>query len=145
LEVCRAARNCLSAPPHIILVTARDDVTDKIRGLESGADDYITKPFANEEFRARLRVGARIVELRSKLQKRIAELEDARQHIRVLQGLLPICMHCHRIRQDDGIWQQLEAYVRDHSEADFSHGICPECRDHYYGDRLKRHRDKGQA
>jgi len=48
-------------------------------------------------------------------------------HVRRLQGLLPVCSQCRRVHNDHGDWQQLEAYVRDHSEAEFSHGICPEC------------------
>ena len=62
-------------------------------------------------------------------------------HLKQLQGLLPVCSHCHRIRDDQGTWRQVEAYVRDHSEAEFSHGICPECLvEHYpmYADLVKR-------
>jgi hypothetical protein len=62
-------------------------------------------------------------------------------HLKQLHGLLPVCSHCRRVRDDHGGWRQLEAYVRDHSEAEFSHGICPEClREHYpqYADILER-------
>jgi len=52
--------------------------------------------------------------------------------VKVLGGLLPICMSCKKIRDDQGYWKQLEGYIRDHSEAEFSHGLCPEClRKHY--------------
>lgn len=54
-------------------------------------------------------------------------LEEARSEIRILQGIIPICASCKNVRTDEGTWEQVEAYVRDHSEAEFSHGICPEC------------------
>lgn len=54
------------------------------------------------------------------------------RRVKHLEGLLPVCSHCHRVRDDQGQWRQIEAYVRDNSDADFSHGICPEClRRHY--------------
>lgn len=55
------------------------------------------------------------------------ELQDALSKVKLLGGLLPICASCKKIRDDKGYWQQIEAYIRDHSEAEFSHGICPEC------------------
>jgi hypothetical protein len=57
----------------------------------------------------------------------IAQLQETLAQVRTLKGLVPICAHCHRIRDDQGFWNQLEAYLRDHSEAQFSHGICPAC------------------
>lgn len=57
----------------------------------------------------------------------ITELEAARERVKILQGLLPICAHCKKIRNDEGAWIQLEAYISEQSEADFTHGICPEC------------------
>lgn len=60
-------------------------------------------------------------------EKLILEIQDALAKIRTLKGMLPICASCKRIRDDAGYWNQIEAYVRDHSEAEFSHGICPDC------------------
>ncbi len=57
----------------------------------------------------------------------LTELESMREQVKVLQGLIPICAHCKKIRNDQGFWTQLEAYLAEHSEADFTHGICPEC------------------
>jgi hypothetical protein len=61
------------------------------------------------------------------LQKRNAELDRALNEVKTLSGLLPICAHCKKIRDDGGYWNQIEKYIKDHSEADFSHSICPEC------------------
>jgi hypothetical protein len=67
------------------------------------------------------------------VQKELLMLyKEAQTKVNVLSGLLPICMHCKRIRGDEGSWTQVESYVKAHSEADFSHGICPECRQQLY-------------
>lgn len=61
-------------------------------------------------------------------QRELAEkLQDALSKIKTLSGMLPICASCKRIRDDQGSWSQLEVYIRDHSAAEFSHGLCPEC------------------
>lgn len=133
IELCRRVRaSALGELCYIILLTARDAKADIVVGLDAGANDYITKPFDGEELQARVAVGSRVVELQDALVERLRELEEAVQHIRTLQGILPICMHCHRIRDDRASWQQLEHYVQTHSEARFSHGLCPECLAKYY-------------
>lgn len=65
-------------------------------------------------------------------ERLIAELQDALANIKVLRGLLPICSHCKKIRDEEGDWQMVEVYVHEHSNADFSHGICPECLNRLY-------------
>ena len=62
--------------------------------------------------------------------------QAAEKEVKMLQGILPICSHCKKIRKDDGLWIQVESYVRDHSEVNFSHGICPDCMDKHYGEYL---------
>jgi len=128
IELCRLARaNEATRNNHLVLLTARDAKEDVISGLNSGADDYITKPFDVEELRARIKVGQRIVELQNSLATRVTELEAALTQVKKLQGLLPICLYCKKIRNDKNYWQQVESYIMDHSGARFSHGICPEC------------------
>jgi PAS domain S-box-containing protein len=65
-------------------------------------------------------------------ERLIAQLQESLANVKMLSGLLPICSSCKRIRDDKGYWNQLEAYIRDRSDADFTHGICPECRDELY-------------
>ena len=128
IEICREIRKSPQTRPiYLILLTARRGQEDKIHGLQSGADDYITKPFNREELRARVQVGIRVLELQGALAQRVRELEDALSRVKTLQGLLPICSYCKKIRDDRNYWQQVEGYISDHSEAQFSHGICPEC------------------
>jgi sigma-B regulation protein RsbU (phosphoserine phosphatase) len=127
-ELCRKVRQLSPLRPiYIILLTVRRDMADVIAGLEAGANDYVRKPFDREELRARVRVGERVVRLEATLFKRIRELQDAMAHIKRLQGILPICTYCHRIRTDKQSWERLEEYISQHSDAEFSHGICPEC------------------
>ena len=68
----------------------------------------------------------------AELTERLGELEAALAHVTRLQGIIPICAHCHSVRRDPENWQQLEAYVSEHSEARFSHGICPACLERHF-------------
>lgn len=115
------------ASMYLILLTSNHEKKDVIVGLESGADDYITKPFSWGELRARLRIGSRTVSLQQALAARVNELQEALSKVRTLSGLLPICAYCKRIRDDHDYWRQIEQYLAEHSEAQFSHGICPQC------------------
>lgn len=135
LELCRRARELDSSNPrYIVLVTAMGLESDIVAGLEAGADDYITKPFHAEKLHARLAVGLRILELQQRLSRRIDELTKALEQIKILHGIIPICMHCHKVRRDDDSWQQLEHYIHEHSQASFSHGVCLDCRAAHYPD-----------
>jgi PAS domain S-box-containing protein len=67
----------------------------------------------------------------------ILQLQKALMEVKTLNGLLPICSSCKKIRNDEGYWEQLEVYIRDHSEAEFSHGICPDCARELYPDYFK--------
>jgi hypothetical protein len=67
----------------------------------------------------------------------VKELKETLTKAKTLRGLIPICASCKKVRNDEGYWQQVEVYVRDHSEADFSHGICPDCASKLYPDYTK--------
>lgn len=128
IDVCRQLRTrAVATPPYLLLVTANASKDQVAAGLEAGADDYLTKPFDPRELHARLQVGCRIVELQTKLAERVRELEMALSQVKQLQGLLPICCYCKKIRDDSNYWQQVEAYLSKHANAKFSHGICPDC------------------
>jgi DNA-binding response OmpR family regulator len=128
--ICQALREMPAlSSMYVILLTSNKEQKDVVAGLESGADDYIVKPFDWNELRARLRIGTRIVGLQQTLADRVSELQVALTNVRTLSGLLPICAYCKRVRDDKDYWQQIEQYVGDHSQAEFSHGICPECLD----------------
>ena len=128
VEVCRKVRELKSDDPaYLILLTSRNDKKDIVNGLKAGDNDYIVKLYDVEELHVRISVGRKVVELQSLLAGRIAELRDALAQIKTLHGILPICMYCKKIRDDKQYWQQVEQYVTNHSEAEFSHSICPDC------------------
>ena len=98
---------------YIILLTVLTGKGSNLEAMTAGADDFLTKPHDPELLAARLRVAERILGLQDEVNR--------------LQGLLPICQYCKKIRDDGNQWTQIEAYISKHTEADFSHGICPEC------------------
>ncbi len=134
LEVCRELRTLKQEhPPYVILLTARGRTEDIVAGLNAGASDFLTKPTNHMELRARIDVGVRFLKLQSQLVARVRELEHAIGNIQLLEGLLPICCYCKKIRDDQNYWQQVEDYLVQHANAQLSHGVCPAC----YEDVLK--------
>ncbi|MFC1488737.1 response regulator [Thermodesulfobacteriota bacterium] len=176
-ELCRqikASEELRGIP--ILMLTQLSEPEDIIRGLESGADNFITKPYNDKFLVMRIQhifmnmslrkesssqIGMEVyfsgkkylinsdrlqildllistyeeaLQKSQQLEKLNKELMEAIETIKTLQGILPICAHCKKIRDDKGYWNQIEAYIRDHSEAEFSHGICPECTDKFYPD-----------
>jgi sigma-B regulation protein RsbU (phosphoserine phosphatase) len=128
IDLCRRARLLPSFPPlYVVMVTSASETSDITAGLDAGADDYVVKPFQAAELKARAQVGMRMVALQESMARRLADLEQALANVKQLRGLLPMCAYCKKIRVDDSYWQQLEGYLSDHSDAEFSHGICPEC------------------
>ena len=116
-----------ASPPYVILLTAKSEKKDIVTALEAGADDYLTKPFDAGELRARVRAGERIIELQRNLAERVRSLEEALASVQQLQGMLPICSYCKKVRDDTHYWQTVENYISAHSHVQFSHGICPPC------------------
>lgn len=125
-EVCRklkAKEKTKDIP--VIFVTAISEAMDAAKGFEVGAVDYVTKPFNPLTVKAR-------VQTHLSLSSTLKDLKEALVDIKTLTGLLPICSHCKKIRDDKGYWSQIESYIHEHSDAEFSHSICPECADKYY-------------
>ena len=128
VQICRLVRSeCPAEQIYVLLLTSKEARADLVAALEAGADDYLTKPFDPDELRARIQVGVRILTLQQRLTARVAELQESLARVKQLQGLVPICSYCKRIRNDQNYWQQLEHYVSEHTDATFSHGICPKC------------------
>jgi DNA-binding response OmpR family regulator len=131
VTLCREIRATPDlAATYVVLLTARDTRDEMVAGLDGGADEYIIKPFDWAVLRARVNTGARIATLQQNLAQRVRELQSALDMVNKLSGLLPICSYCKRIRKEENRWQQLETYLSEHSEAEFSHGVCPDCYEH---------------
>jgi phosphoserine phosphatase RsbU/P len=128
LELCRRIRqDPATVHTHVVLLTSRDTGADRVAGLDAGADDYLVKPFDREELRARVQVGARVVGIQRQLAEQVTLLQQALDRVKQIEGLLSMCSYCKRIRSDEHSWEQMETYISEHSNAIFSHGICPAC------------------
>ncbi len=126
----------------ILFMTALTDVDSKLQGFAIGGVDYVTKPFETSEVLARVHTHLTIRRLHQRLALQNAELQATNmqlqeltttlrttlEEVKTLRGLIPICAWCKQIRDVQGLWHELEAYLRGHTEADFTHGLCPACR-----------------
>ncbi|HVH08711.1 MAG TPA: response regulator, partial [Gemmatimonadales bacterium] len=125
LELCRRVRQeRADGYTYFVLLTGRTGKESYLAAMKAGVDDFVTKPLDPEELEARLQVAERILGLRRKLQQ--------------LEGLLPICSYCKRIRDDKENWNSLEGYIEKRSDAQFSHGICPDCHTKHVQPQLER-------
>ena len=114
LELCRRIRSIeTSRYCYVILLTALQGKSHYLEAMRAGADDFVSKPYDPDELRARLLVAERIV-----------NLQDRVKH---LEGILPTCMYCKKIRDEANKWVHIEQYITQRTEASFSHGVCPEC------------------
>ncbi len=144
-EVARRLRGLEESRPssdscYVILLTAKETTADIVEGFSAGVDDYVTKPFNKDELRSRVTVGARMLDLRKRLADRVRELEIALATVETLQGLLPMCSYCKKIRDDTDYWTDVESYIERYSGAEFSHGVCPDCYDTHLKPKLEEMR-----
>lgn len=132
-EVCRRLKQDLKLKDiPVIFITALDRPEYESQGLKLGAADYITKPFNPDLVQLRIRNHIEFKRQRDLLKARTLELEGALAKIKILSGIIPICSSCKKIRDDAGYWQQVEEYISQHSDAEFSHGICNDCLKNLY-------------
>ena len=133
IEICRQLRRePRPSYVYLLLVTTKTRTEDIIHGLEAGADDYLTKPYDPQELRCRVKSGERLLRLEEALAGKVSELQEALSQVKQLQGLLPICMFCKKIRDDSDTWHRLETYIERNSGALFSHSLCDDCRREHY-------------
>ncbi|MFW6155382.1 MAG: response regulator [Planctomycetota bacterium] len=122
------AVHAASPATPIVVLTASDDETLGREAVRRGAQDFLIKGQADDRLVARaIRYAIERREILEERDRLIDELQAALERVKRLSGLLPICSNCKKVRDDRGYWNQIEAYIRDHSEAEFSHGLCPEC------------------
>ncbi len=127
-ETCRrlkADRNSANIP--VIFITALDEMKDKLKGFQVGGADFITKPFQAEEVLARVKAHLTIQKLYKDLAAKNQKLEQALEEVKELQGIVPICSMCKKIRNDSGYWQRVETFVSERMGTKFSHSYCPTC------------------
>lgn len=167
MEVCRRLKaNPVSRDIPVVFISAFGQSAERVAGLQEGAVDFITKPFQREELVARIQTHLELRRLRVRLEQQAAQLRhaneqleaelaerkraeqelqqknvklaDALSKVKLLSGMLPICSGCKKIRDDQGYWSQVEGYIQKHSEATFTHGMCPDCIKKLYPDVKRR-------
>jgi PleD family two-component response regulator len=134
-EVCRklkADEKVRHIP--IIFISALNELEDKVKAFSEGGVDYITKPFQTEEVLARVNTHISLHSCQRRLEENNVELQEALGEVKQLRGFLPICSSCKSIRDDQGYWKSIETYISNHSEATFTHSICPDCINKFYPD-----------
>ncbi|MEW6219160.1 MAG: response regulator [Thermodesulfobacteriota bacterium] len=122
----------------IIVMTGADDLELALRAVQQGAQDYLVKGKISPS------VLVRAIRYAIERAKLVQSLHEALDQLRTLKGLIPICASCKKIRQDDGLWVQLEAYFRRHAGVDFSHGICKECALELYPELMAARQAEGE-
>ncbi len=140
LEALEAIRGRASRECPVVLLTGQGSEQVAVDAMKAGVADYVVKGTLSANTLHRVVVNAlakfeleqRVKEQQLRLAEKVQELQDALDHVKTLQGLLPICMHCKKIRDDEGSWDQIERYISRHSGVKFSHGICPNCMEEYY-------------
>jgi PleD family two-component response regulator len=138
-DVCRALKeNDLTRDIPVIFITAVSEAMDEAKAFTLGAVDYVTKPFHPATIKAR-------VKTHIELSRHIRELRYALDTVKTLSGLIPICAGCKKIRDDQGYWKQVESYICEHTDARFSHGICPDCLQTHYTEMNLSQKDIGEG
>ena len=160
----KARADCRDIP--VIFLSAVTEIVQRVEGLKLGAVDFISKPFQVEELLARVQTQLELRRLQVQLEQQAAGLQRANNQlqaemaertrteqalreknaelaaalakVKLLDGLLPICSACKKIRDDKGYWSQVESYVQEHSQATFTHGLCPDCIKALYPDQDQR-------
>ncbi len=127
-ELCRRIRAHASLrTAYLILYTSRESSEDLVAGLEAGANDFVSKTADPEELRARLQVGARYALLHRDLQARTREVEAALETVNKLQGILPICSYCKRVRDDRSYWHEIDRFLVQRTDLELSWSTCDQC------------------
>lgn len=132
-ERIRAHPRAASTP--IIFVTATEQTPDAVfQGYDAGAVDYLLRPVNARILRSKAAIFVQLWEQRKVIERKNEELERYLAEIETLRGLIPICSHCKKVRNDDGYWERVESYITRRSAARFSHAICSTCEEELFGD-----------
>jgi YesN/AraC family two-component response regulator len=143
MQMSRVVRQMNKGIP-IIVTTAHSDTSYMLEAIDIGIDQYVVKPVDAGKLSGALEKCEEIIEYRrahkrylAEREQLIGELQEALAKVKLLSGMLPICASCKKIRDDQGYWKQIEVYIQSHSEAEFTHGICPDCAQRFYGKYMK--------
>jgi PleD family two-component response regulator len=110
----------------VIFISALNELDDKVKAFSLGGVDYITKPFQTEEVLARIKTHLTLRNLQKSLEDKNAQLQSALDEIKTLQGIIPICANCKKVRDDENYWNEVEGYLKK-LDIMLSHSVCPDC------------------
>lgn len=130
IEAANHIKNNYDIP--IIYVTSFDDETMLDRAVETEPFGFLQKPFEDKELHITVEMALYKHKMEMERKKILQELEKAMAKIQTLQGLLPICASCKKIRNDHGNWKSIESYIHEHCNAKFTHSVCPDCSKRLY-------------
>ncbi|MFH1039359.1 MAG: response regulator [PVC group bacterium] len=130
--IAAAAQIRARANVPIIYLTAYADNEILQRAMVTTPFGYILKPFRERELYTNIETALCRHAMEEEREKLFNELQEALARIKTLEGILPICSHCKKIRDETGRWREVSAYLHDHSRVQFTHGICPDCIQNYY-------------
>ena len=145
LDTFRRLRAAAPGTP-IVVLTGMGDETMSVQAVREGAQDYLVKGELSSA--SLMRAAKYAIERNCLIQERlklIDELTRALSKVKVLSGLLPICAGCKKIRNDQGYWEQVEQYLREHADIEFTHGFCPDCMQRFYPEFSKKKDSKPGA
>jgi AmiR/NasT family two-component response regulator len=149
IEATRRIYECCPTP--VVVLTAYETPELVEEASTAGVGAYLVKPPNTRQVEraitiamARFNDMTKLDHLNTELQARNEELQEALAQVKILSGLLPICSNCKKIRDDQGYWQQVEIYISEHSEAEFSHGLCPDCIQTLYPDSYEKSVERKQ-
>lgn len=130
------------APYTVIIITGHGDDQEIEKCYNLGIDFFIKKPLSMVEICCIARRCIEVKRLKAEREKLIKNLQQARETINYLKSFLVICSSCKKVRDEHDNWQNLDTYIRDHSDTQFSHGVCPQCMEMLYPDILEVIRKK---
>lgn len=129
VELCNKVKTLdRDTPVYVIMLTGRDAQNDILKGFDAGADDYMTKPFDENELRARVRVAERLVSIQEELAISNNELRAVLNHVEMLQSNLPLCTSCMCVQDYDNSWRSIQEYATGKEDPRFQYTTCPHCR-----------------
>ncbi len=139
IEAAEQIRFRFKVPVVFLTAFADDEILE--RAKITGPHGYIVKPFDQADLKIAVEIALYRAKMEAEREQLITELQEALAKVKTLSGLLPICASCKKIRDDKGYWQAIEGYISEHSEAEFTHGICPDCVKKLYPDIYEKHRE----
>mgnify|MGYP001024006901 CR=1 FL=1 len=125
IQTAKMIRSRFDIP--IIYLTSHTDSQTLDRAMVTEPFGYMVKPFEVRELHITIEIALYKHKMECERKELLHKLQKALAEVKKLSGLLPICSACKKIRDDKGYWNQLEGYIQEHSEVEFTHGICPEC------------------